>query len=67
MYFNFMHVRSKTTFTMSMFTTNQVFLNREYEIVQKVFILKLEPDLDPEPKKALRTRGLVNDADVANI
>ena len=51
MYFNFMHVRSKTTFTMSIFTTNQVFLNRECEIVQKLFILKLELDLDTEPEK----------------
>jgi len=26
-------------------------LNRKWEIVQKLFILKLEPDLDPEPEK----------------
>jgi len=26
-------------------------LNRECEIVQKLFILKFEPDLDPEPEK----------------
>jgi len=31
--------------------TNQVFLNRECEIVQKLFILKLEPNLDLEPEK----------------
>jgi len=29
----------------------QVFLNRYCEIVQKLFILIREPDLDPEPKK----------------
>ena len=26
-------------------------MNRECEIVQKLFILKLDPDLDPEPEK----------------
>jgi len=30
---------------------NQVFLNRYWEIDQKLFILKLESDLDPEPEK----------------
>ena len=29
----------------------QVFLDRLWEIVQKLFIFKLEPDLDPEPEK----------------
>jgi len=28
---------------------NQIFLNRECERVQKLFILQLVPDLDPEP------------------
>ena len=32
---------------------HQALLNRECEIVQKLFILKLDPDLDPEPEKAL--------------
>ena len=47
MYFYLIHFRSKTTFTMSMYT--QIKFNGK--IVQKLFILKLEPDLDPEPEK----------------
>ena len=47
MYFNLMHLRSKTKFTMSMYT------NIKFSPTDngKLFILKLEPDLDPEPEK----------------
>ena len=46
MYFNLTHFRSITTFTMLMEPKNQVFLYRKREITQKLFILKLEPDLE---------------------
>ena len=43
MYFNLIHLPYQ-------WNKNQVFLNRKCETVQKLFILKLEPDLDPEPE-----------------
>jgi len=42
-----MHLRSKTTFTMSMYTIIKFSPTDN----GKLFILKLEPDLDPEPEK----------------
>ena len=48
MYFNLLHFRSKTKFTMSMYTRIKFFSNRQWEIVQILFILKLEPDLEPD-------------------
>mgnify|MGYP007133291068 CR=1 FL=1 len=45
-----MHFRFKP-FTMSMYTKIKFSLNRLWEEVQKLFILKLEPDFDPEPEK----------------
>jgi len=41
----------KQNFTCEWIHSFQVFLNKKCEIVQKLFILKLEPDLDPEPEK----------------
>jgi len=50
MYLNMMHFRFKP-FTRSMYTKIKFSLNRLWEEVQKLFILKLEPDFDPEPEK----------------
>ena len=45
--FNLMHFMSNTTFTMSMLCTHKSsFLEHKMGIVQKLFILKFEPDLD---------------------
>ena len=47
MYLNLINVRSKHIYHVNVYN-NQVFLNRNWEIVQKLFILKLESDLDPK-------------------
>jgi len=50
MFFNIMYLRSEQHLPFNVYT-NHVFLNRYWEMVQKLFILKLEPDLDPKPEK----------------
>jgi len=35
--------------------TNKFFVNSYFKIIQKIFILKLKPDLDPEPELLSKT------------
>ena len=48
MFFNLLHFRSQTTFTMSMYTQIKFWIMGNSP---EIFILKLEPDLDLKPEK----------------
>ena len=42
-------------------------MNRQWEIVQKLIILKLELDLDPEPEKVSEHEDLTNGLDAGLV
>jgi len=68
MYFNLIHFRSKATFTISIYTKIKFSWTNDRDIHQTLFILKLEPDLDPKAEKLSEHRvwGSASKQTIAN-